>query len=392
MIISLEDLAAKRVKSTPQVGISDHTITLTNAPKDHELIFTGKGTRGLVFKDAKGKIIFRGVTIDNASTSVTLKFDGTYSDIKVDGEGTSKLFGKAGNAASQMIYFQGTWRNIEVCGFEIDQRRNSTPGTSTTGAAVQFAGVLKAGHNLGKVYQHNIIVRNAGDEPFYTNHFEKGSGYAQGDILITEDCEVYNSGRDFFQQWGFKDVTYHNCKGDNGALEADAERNHISALSMNGDTDTLLVENCEFKNIPQLVYSGTPTTKIKALFNGVKYTQGTHPGTRSNQSAYLKGKVLSDPNQRSEYTFKNCVIDAPNNLICAISADKCDVVLIGNKITSPKVSREFEPASVTVKLPDPVTVTTHGDLIIETTTTWDGMVSVKYYALIGDVKTELIVK
>lgn len=392
MIIALEDLAAKRVKSTPEVGISDHTITLTNAPKDHELIFTGKGTRGLVFKDAKGKVIFRGATIDNSSTSVTLKFDGVYDSVKVDGEGTSKLFGKAGNAASQMIYFQGTWSNIEVCGFEIDHRRDNKTLSTTTGAAVQFAGVLKAGHNLGKVYQHDIIVRNAGDEGFYTNHFERGSGYAQGDVLLVERCKVYNSGRDNFQEWGFRDVTYRDCYGENGALEADPARNHISALSLNGDTDNLLVENCEFKNVPQLVYSGSPTTKIKAVFNGVKYTQGTHPGTRSNQSAYLKGKVLPDPKERSEYTFKNCVIDAPNNLICAISADKCDVVLIGNKITSPKVSREFEPASVTVKLPDPVTVTTHGDLIIETTTTWDGMVSVKYYALIGDVKTELIVK
>lgn len=389
MIIALEDLAAKRVKSTPEVTVSDHTLTITSAaPKDHELIFTGKGTRGLVIRDPKGSIIFRGVTIDNASTGVTLKFDGTYDSIKVDGDGTTKLLGKAGNAASQMIYFLGTWSNVELCGFDIDQRRNSASGSTTTGACVQFAGVLKAGHNLRKVHEHDMTVRNAGDEGNYVNNFERGSGYAQGDVLLVENFKVFSSGRDFFQQWGFRDVTYRDCYGENGALESN--KDHISALSMNGDTDSLLVENCEFKNIPQLVYSGLPTVKIKALFDNVRYTQGTHSGSRSNQAAYLKGR--GDITNTSEYMFKNCTIDAPNALICAISADKCDVVLIGNKITAPKISREFEPASVTTKIPDPVTVTTHGDLIIETTTTWEGMISVKYYALIGDIKTELIVK
>lgn len=382
MIITLEDLAAKRVKSTPEVGVSDHTITLTNAPKDHELIFTGKGTRGLVFKDAKGKIIFRQATIDNASTSVTLKFDGTYDGIKVDGEGTSKLFGKAGNAASQMIYFQGIWSNVEVCGFDIDHRRNTNPGSSTTGAAVQFAGVIKSGHNLGKVYKHDLILRNPGDEGSYNNHFQASGGYAQGDTLLVENCMVYNSGRDFFQQWGFKNVTYRNCIGENGGLEADS--NHCSALSMNGDTEVLLVENCQFKNVAQLIYSGSGKG-IKAVISNVKYTQGTHAGSLNNQAAYLKGP--------GEYTFKNCIIDAPKVKEAAITADGCKVIVDStNKITAPKLSRTFNGGSVVQGNPDPVTVTTHGDLIIETTTTWDGMVSVKYFALIANVKTELIVK
>lgn len=322
MIIALEDLAAKRVKSTAEVSISDHTITLTSsAPKDHELIFTGSGTRGLVIKNPKGKVIFRGVTIDNASTGVTLKFDGVYDSIKVDGEGTTRLFGKAGNSASQMIYFLGTWSNIELCGFEIDQRRNSASGSTTTGSCVQFAGVLKSGHNLGKVHQHHMIVRNAGDEADYVNNFEKGAGYAQGDVLLVEYFNVYNTGRDFFQQWGFRDVTYRYCYGENGAMEAN--KDHVSAFSMNGNTDSLLVENCEFKNIPQLVYSGLPTVKIKALFKNVRYTQGTHAGPRSNQSAYLKGK--DDANNRSQYTFEKCEIDTPKALICAITADKCSI-------------------------------------------------------------------
>lgn len=339
MIINLVDLANKRVKSTSEVTISDHTITVTGAaPPDHELIFTGIGTRGLVIKNAKGKVIFRDVTIDNASTGVTIKFDGVYSNVKVDGEGTTKLFGKAGNSASQMIYFVGTWSNIEVCGFEIDQRRNNATGSTTTGAALQFAGVLSSTHNLGSVYEHDIIIRNAGDEGNYVNHFDRGSGYAQGEKLLVEDVSVFGSGRDYFQEWGFKNVTYRKCYGENGGKEADS--NHCSAFSINGWTENLLIEDCEFKNIAQLIFGGLPQSgkSIDARIYRTRYDQGTHAGARNNQAAYLKGP--------GKYYFESCEIFAPNVLQAAITADNCSVEYSNCVITAKDDGRTFNGGSV----------------------------------------------
>lgn len=378
--ITLEDLAAKKAKPAEGLVISDHTFDL-NKFTGSELVLTGKGTRGLVFKNQRQvQISFKDLVIDNASTGVTLKFDAISNQVLVSAV-NAKLYGKSGNLASQMIYFVGTWSNVEIGGFEIDQRRNSNPGSTTTGACVQLQGVKSSSHNLGNVRIYQMVLRNTGDEGTYANHYGYDGGYAQGENLLVDDVKVFNSGRDFNQQWGFRNVTYRNCYGENGGLESDP--NHCSALSMNGNTENLLIENCEFKNVAQLVYSGLPTNKIKALFTGVKYTQGTHSGTRNNQSAYLKGA--------GEYVFKNCVIDAPNVKIAAITADKCDVILIGesNKIVAPKVSREFEPATVTTFIPPPeITVSTQ-DLEVVTLTDYMGNVTTKYFTVIDGVRTEV---
>lgn len=378
MNIALEDLAKKTIRGSEGAVISDNKVDLSKFTGS-EVIFTGKYPKGIyLIARPQIQVTFKDAIVDNGGTSVTLKIDGVYDQFKLAGV-NAKLFGKAGNAASQMIYFNGTWSNVEVCDFEIDQRRDGKSGTTAGGACVQFAGVLKSSHNLGKVYQHGIVVHNAVDEPFYTNHFERGSGYAQGDVLLVENCRAYNSGRDFFQQWGFRNVKYKNCYGENGGLEADS--NHCSALSMNGDTDILLVENCEFKNVAQLIYSGVGKG-IKAVIDGVKYTQGTHAGVRNNQSAYLKGP--------GDYTIKNSIINAPAVKEAAITADGCKVTVESScTITAPKLSRVFNGGSVVQVNPPPVTVTTHQDLEVETTTTWDNKVTVKYFALIGGVKTEL---
>lgn len=382
MNISLEDLYNKKVKPSEGMTVSDNKVDLSKFTGS-EVIFTGRYPKGIyLIVRPQIEVAFKNAEIDNGGTNVTLKIDGAYDQFKLTGI-NAKFFGKAGNAASQMIYFNGTWSNIMVGGFELDQRRNGNPGNTTTGPNLQFAGVFKAGHNLGKVYVYDMIYRNSGDESDYDNYNNGSTGAARGEELLVENCKSYNSGRDVFQQWGFKNVTYKNCYGENAGLEA--ESNHCSALSMNGGTEVLLVENCEFKNMAQLIYSNYDGKQIKATFNNVKYTQGTHAGARNNQAAYLKGP--------GEYTFKNCVIDAPSVKEAAITADGCKVIVESScKITAPKLSRTFNGGSVIQTNPDPVVVTTHGDLIIETTTTWEGLISVKYFALMGDVKTELIVK
>jgi hypothetical protein len=318
MIINLQDLAAKRAKPDQGLTISDHTLDLAKFTGS-ELMFSGTGLRGLVIKSAKQvEISFKDCVIDNAGTGVTLKFDGITRQIAVNGNASTKLFGKAGNSASQMIYFVGVYSDISIGGFEIDQRRDGKQGTTVTGAAVQFAGVLESSLNsIGNISIRAMIIKNAGDEGVYVNHFKKSDGgkvYADGEGLLIDGVKVYRSGRDFMQQQGFKDVYIYNCYGENGGLEADS--NHCSALSMNdGETESILVENSTFVNVGQLAFVGKSNVSKKVTFKNVTYDQGTHAGAYSNQAMYLKGN--------GEYTLNNTKIIAPNvkrSIVCADGA------------------------------------------------------------------------
>lgn len=338
MIITLEDLAAKRAKGSEGITISDNRIDLSKFTGS-ELVLTGKYSKGLLLiARPQIQITFKDAIIDNAGTNVTVKIDGTYDQVKVSGSGSTKLFGKAGNAASQMIYFNGVWSNVEVGGFEIDQRRDNRTGTTTTGACLQFAGVLNKAHNLGNVFVHDMIISNAGDEANYDNHFALDGGYATGENLLTENVTVFGSGRDPFQQWGFRNVTYRKCYAENGGKEGDS--NHCSGFSMNGYTETLLIEDCDIKNVAQLIYSGTPAPQktIKAVLKNVRYEQGTHAGARNNQAAYLKGP--------GSYHFENCVLNAPNVLQAAITADGAQVTYSNCKITAKDIDRLFNGGTV----------------------------------------------
>lgn len=337
MNIVLEDLQRKTVRGSEGAIISDNKIDLSKFTGS-ELVLTGKYTKGInLIARPQIQVTFKDAIIDNSLTSPTLKIDGVYDQVKVEGINT-KFFGKAGNAASQMIFFIGTWSNVAVGGFEIDQRRDNKTGSTTTGACVQFAGVLKAGHNLGAVHLYDLLIFNAGDEGNYINHFEKGSGYAQGETLLTENVSVFGSGRDYFQQWGFKNVRYRRCHGENGGKEANPD--HCSAMSMNGYTEGLLIEDCDFKNIAQLIYSGKPESgkSIDAKIYRTRYDQGTHAGNRNNSAAYLKGP--------GTYHFEDCEINAPNVLQAAITADGSQVTYSNCKIVAKDIDRLFNGGTV----------------------------------------------
>lgn len=318
MQINLQDLAAKRVKSAEGLTVSDHTLDLAKFTGS-ELLFTGTGSRGLVIKNARQvEVNFKDCVIDNAGTGVTVKFDGTTRQISSNGYGSTKLFGKAGNSASQMIYFVGVYSDVTIGGFEIDQRRDSKPGSTVTGAACQFAGVLESSlKSLGKITIFNMVIKNAGDEGVYVNHFKKidgGKVYADGEELLIDNVKVYRSGRDFLQQQGIRNVTISNCYGENGGLEADS--NHCSALSMNdGETESISIFNSTFINVGQLAFVGKSNASKKVTFSNVTYDQGTHAGAYSNQAMYLKGN--------GEYTLNNTKITAPNvkrSIVCADGA------------------------------------------------------------------------
>jgi hypothetical protein len=347
MTINLTDLANKRAKAAEGLTISDHQIDLSKFTGS-EVVFTGVGSRGLVFKNAHDvEIIFREAVIDNSSTGVTLKFDGVTNNIKLNGEGTSKLFGKAGNSASQMIYFLGKWSNVEVCGFESDQRRDNKTGSTVTGANCQFAGVSDTSHSLGDLYIHNMIYRNSGDESNYVNNYSGIGSWAKGKNLRAEHCYSYGSGRDPYQVQGFENVLYRNCYAENAGKEADS--NHWSGFSINGGIKTLLIEDCGIVNVAQLIYGGTEGTTIKAMLKNVKYVQGTHAGSRSNSSLYLKGP--------GQWTLNKCQIEAPNVKAAAITADGCQVILMEpNVIEAPDVDRLFNAGTVSKVIPNPTIV------------------------------------
>ena len=379
MQINLEDLAAKRAKSSLGLSISDHTFDLANF-QEKELVITGKGTRGLVFKNAKYKtILFQDCVIDNAGTGVVIKIDGATEYLNLIGS-NCKLYGRAGNSQSQMIYVVGTWSNVRIGGFEIDQRRDNKTGSTVTGACVQLQG-CKTG-NLGTVDIFDLTIRNAGDEGVYVNHFERDTVYVEGKSLTLENIKVFGSGRDFLQEWGFDNVVIKNCYGENGMKEADV--NHMSACSINGDTESLLIEDCEFKNIAQLLYSGKPSSgkSINALIKNVNYDQGVHAGSRSNSSVYAKGPGV--------YRFENCEILAPAVKIAAFSADGCKIEVSKNCVViAPNLFRDpFNGGSYDQITPEPIVTKTVGEITIQTATTWDGKVTTQYF--IGD--RELIIK
>lgn len=337
MIVTLEDLQNKTARGSEGAVISDNKIDLSKFTGS-ELVLTGKYTKGIyLIARPQIEVTFKDAIIDNSLTNPTLKIDGVYDQIKVEGI-NAKFYGKAGNAASQMIFFNGTWSNVEVCGFDLDQRRDNKTGSTVTGSACQFAGVKNINHNLGKVYKHHLIIRNAGDEGSYDNHFALDGGYAQGEEIVVEDCEVYGSGRDFFQQWGFRNAIYRRCYGENGGKEANPD--HCSALSMNGYTESLLIEDCEFKNVAQLIYSGKPEPgkTIDAKIYRTRYDQGVHAGNRNNSAAYLKGP--------GTYYFEQCEINAPNVLQAAITADGSQVTYSGCKINAKDIDRLFNGGTV----------------------------------------------
>lgn len=374
MNIALEDLQRKTVRGSEGAVISDNKIDLSKFTGS-ELVLTGKYTKGInLIARPQIQITFKDAIIDNSLTNPTLKIDGVYDQIKVEGI-NAKFYGKAGNAASQMIFFNGTWSNVIVVGFEIDQRRDNKTGTTTTGACVQFAGVLKSGHNLGSVYVYDIVIYNAGDEGNYINHFEKGSGYAQGETLYTGNVKVFGSGRDFFQQWGFRKVHYRKCYGENGGKEANQD--HCSAFSMNGYTESLVIEDCEFKNVAQLIYSGKPESgkTVDAKIYRTRYEQGTHAGNRNNSAAYLKGP--------GTYHFEECEINAPNVLQAAITADGAQVTYSDCKIVAKDIDRLFNGGTIT-ELP---TVKTEPVQAILETTTLNGVT--KTVLIYGDKRINL---
>lgn len=365
--ITLEDLAAKKAKPSEGLVISDHMLDLTKFTGS-ELRITGKGTKRIGFMNAHG-LISTPCEIDYPGTNNIFKFDGTTKNLKLDGTG-GKLLNAAGNSISQAIYFVGVWSDIELCGFYINQRREFVNGVWSSGAAgIQFQGVTKEGHNLGNVYVHDIVGENIGAEGLYGNHFtsnDNGKKYVMGETLTVERVRFNRTGRDPFQQQGFRKVEIKNCSASYGGLQNNTS--HCSGLSMNDGpyTESILVKDCAFDNVPQLAYLGEGPTK--ALFEGVHYVQGN--AMRVNQSIYSK----------VDLTINSSAITAPNVLIAAITADGAQVELVApNTITAPKLARSYNGGSVIETIPPPIVKEYTDEIKVVETTTFDGIKTFQYF-------------
>jgi hypothetical protein len=147
-------------------------------------------------------------------------------------------------------------------------------------------------------------------------------------------------------------------------------------------TEEILIDNCHIEHARQFVYGGSTTKTVKATIRNSTYIQGTHPGTRGNSALYLKGP--------GTWNIENTVINAPALLASAVTADGCHVNFSKDcKWTAPKLLRPFNSGTLTETIPLPIITKTTGEITIETTTTYEGVVTTKYFLPTGQ---ELIIK
>lgn len=397
--ISLEKLAAKQEKSDANINISDHTIDGKRTAKDgYWLEFTGTTTRGLVFKNFIGKdpndikITFRDVTNRMGGSGVTIKLAEYMQNFVLDGTGTTKLYGLSGGSASQMIYCDGKFLlNPTIQNFYIDQGRPANMRTTPGGPALQIKGYNTSdcnasNWNIGTVTLRNIDGNNINDELVYINFNTTVGNYTRAKKVIIDNVNGYNLGRDAWQIIGVDSAFITNCKANNLGLEQ--EPNHVSGFSLNGGNKYVYVESVTVINAPQFVYSGTEGFAGSATFVNCSYTQGTHVGPRANQAMYLK----QDKGVKYTYHISKTTLDAPNVKVAGITVDGARLDYYGNTFAfgGKPDFRYFNSGSAIEVNPPPVTVITNGNLEIHTTTTWDNVVTIRYFSIVDGVKIEFV--
>lgn len=391
MTIILEASKVKVSNPDTSFSISDNTMDWKSVSRtDYTFELKGNGTRNLVIKNLWGTlnspaVIDCNFIIRHGGTAPIIKFvNCRYWKVLFGG---SQIYG-SGNNQSQPIFIEGTCKGWEFIGGYINQGRNSQGGETKGGACFQAASAESSSlnasnHNAEYAIQRGIILENCCDEGFYLFKYTGSGTYkpSGAEYALIENCRVVNSGRDPFQGRGIKRFELLNNHAENWGLEL--ETNHISGVSWNAENPSGLIKGNSFINGPQFIFAGTEGIYTKVDIEDNVYEQGTHAGVRSNQACYLKGP--------GEYILKNNVIKAPNVKLAALTADGCRIVVEStNVITAPTLYRTFNNGSVTQPKPPPVTVVTHQDLEVHTTTTWDNVVVIRYFSIVDGVKTEFV--
>lgn len=391
MIITLEGSKVKVANPDTGFSISDNTMDFKSVARSgYGFEIIGSGTRNLVIKNLWGTlnspaIIDCNFIIKHGGTAPIIKFvNCRYWKVLF---GSSQIYG-SGNNQSQPIFIEGPCKGWEFIGGYINQGRGSQAGGTNGGACFQAASAESSSlnasnHNAEYAIQRGMILENCCDEGFYLfkytgtgAHKPSGSEY-----VLIENCTVINSGRDPFQGRGIKRFEIINNSAENWGLEC--EPNHISGVSWNAENPSGLIKGNRFIKGPQFIFAGTEGIYTKVDIEDNVYEQGNHAGVRSNQACYLKGP--------GEYIFKNNVINCPSVKQAALTADGCKIVVEhDNVITAPTLYRTFNNGLVTQPKPPPVTVVTRGDLEIHTTTTWDNIVTIRYFSYINGIKTEFV--
>lgn len=365
-IISFEDLFAKTVKSTSTMTVSDNSIDFKNIAQDVK--FTGNYPKRLTLKNLPKGLIEIDGTITTATDNKSLQI-ADCKDILLELTNAAIIGnGLSTGVCGQLIYIYGKWFNLEVIKGVLEQRGKSG------GAAFQTESYSDVNYNHGKLVIGGTQVLRAMGEGFYIGYNQPTKAFL--DRLEIRGTSVANSRRDFWQLGNVNDTIIESNRGSNGGLERNPD--HISGFSLNGKNDRVVIKNNILDRVPQFIYSATQS---KIEVEGNTYTQGDT--MIANQAIYTK----------SPMTLRNNVITTPLAKECAITADGCAVELVEpNTITAPKLYRTFNGGTVTKIIPPPVTITTNGELIIETTTTYEGVVTIKYFTILNGVKIELEVK
>lgn len=364
-IISFEDLFAKTVKSTSTMTVSDNMIDFKNIAQD--VRFTGVYPKRLTLKNLPKGVIEIDGTITTATDNKSLQI-ADCKDILLDLTNAAIIGNGASNGVcGQLIYIYGRWFNLEVIKGTLEQKGQSG------GAAFQTESYSDTNYNHGRLVIDGTRVLRAMGEGFYIGYNQPSKAFL--DRLEIRNTSVANSRRDFWQIANVNDTIIENNRGTNGGLERNPD--HISGYSLNGKNDRVVIKNNIVDRAPQFIYSATQS---KIEVEGNTYTQGD--AMIANQAIYTK----------SPMTLRNNVITTPLAKEAAITADGCAVQLVEpNTITAPKLYRTFNGGTVVKVTPPPVTVITKGELIIETTTTYTGVVTIKYFTILNGVKTELYI-
>lgn len=319
-IISFEALAAKTVKSTDKMTVSDNTIDFKNIAQD--VGFTGAYPKRLTLKNLPKGIIQIDGTITTATDNKSLQI-ADCKDISLDlTNGAIIGNGLSTGVCGQLIYIYGMWFNLEVIKGVLEQKGKSG------GAAFQTESYSDVNYNHGTLVIDGTQVLRAMGEGFYIGFNQPTKAFL--DRLEIRNTSVANSRRDFWQLGNVNDTIIENNRGTNGGLERNPD--HISGFSLNGKNDRVLIKNNILDRVPQFIYSATQSN---VEVEGNTYTQGD--AMIVNQAIYTK----------SPMTLRNNVITTPLAKEAAITADGCKVIVEGdNQIAAPRLARIFNGGSV----------------------------------------------
>lgn len=305
-VINLNDLAAKRVKSTITYSVSDNTIDFKGIkhPDGYWVKFVGTYLRSIHVKNFNGGDIIYEATITTNTSDKTLKFT-DCKDWTINGE--KAFLSGSGNNSGAMIWVTGKWQNCRLIGFTIDQKRNELSGNTTGGPAVQFESASDPTFNHGKLLIEGTVVRNANDEAFYILYTRAQKGYL--DSLVIRNTDVSKTGRDFWQATNVRNIVIENNRGDSGGIEGNGD--HVSGFSLNEKNANVIIRNNIVTNTPQFAFSGGGGTTI---FENNTFQQETAPG--GNQGLYLRD---------GEFILKGNWFNASNSVRSVIGVDKSRV-------------------------------------------------------------------